>query len=221
MGGTMREPVFELQDLLKAFGQRKVLTKDQLLAAAQCSNMTAWRLLTRHGYYTSYNFNARYYTLAGIPEFDQHGLWSLRGIHFSQWGSLTKTIIALVQSTEAGMTPDQLQQLLQVKNTQSALGRLVQQGRLAREKVGRRFVYFAVGDTSQRRQRRREMDTPAAMPPLEQVIALLVEIIQRPQNTPRQWAQRLARQQIRLSTKDIRKILDHYGIDRKKGLFTV
>ena len=59
------------------------------------------------------------------------------------------------------------------------------------------------------------------MPPLEQVIALLVEIIQRPQNTPRQWAQRLARQQIRLSTKDIRKILDHYGIDRKKGLFTV
>jgi hypothetical protein len=64
------------------------------------------------------------------------------------------------------------------------------------------------------------LETPAVLPPLEQVIALLVEIIQRPQNSPRQWANRLARQQIRLSTEDIRAILDHYEIDRKKGLFT-
>jgi len=217
----MRDPVFELQDLLTAFRQHKVLTKDQLLAATRCSNMTAWRLLKRHGYFTSYNFNSRYYTLAGIPEFDQHGLWSFRGIHFSQWGSLTETMIALVEASDAGMTPEQLQQLLQVKNMRSALGRLVQQGRLAREKIGGRFVYFPVGDRSQRCQRRREIETPVAMPPLDHVIALLVEIIQRPRNTPRQWAQRLARQQIRLSTSDIRKVLDHYGIDVKKGLFTV
>ena len=76
MDGAMREPVFEIQVLLKAFRQHKVLTKEQLLAATQCSNMTAWRLLRRHGYFTSYNHNARYYTLAGIPEFDQHGLWT-------------------------------------------------------------------------------------------------------------------------------------------------
>lgn len=217
----MREPVFELQHLLKAFRRHKVLTKEQLLKATQCSNMTAWRLLKRHGYHTSYNFNAAYYTLDGIPEFDQHGLWTFRGIHFSQWGSLTETMIALVENSKAGMTPDQLQQLLQMKNVRSALGRLVQQGRLAREKIAGRFVYFPVSDTSQLRQRRREMETPSAMPPLEHVIALLVEIIQRPRNTPRQWAQRLARQRIRLSTSDIRKVLDHYGIDVKKGLFTV
>ncbi len=217
----MRDPVFGLQHLLTAFRQHKVLTKEQLLAATQCSNMTAWRLLKQHGYFTSYNCNARFYTLAGIPEFDQHGLWSFRGIHFSQWGSLTETMIALIENSEAGMTPDQLQQLLQVKNIRSGLGRLVQQERLAREKIGGRFVYFPVGDTSQRRQRRRELETLAAMPPLEHVIALLVEMIQRPRNTPRQWARRLARQQIQLSTQDIRKVLDHYGIDVKKGLFTV
>jgi hypothetical protein len=217
----MRETVFELQNLVKAFRRPKVLTKDQLLKATQCSNMTAWRLLRRHGYYTSYNCNARYYTLAGIPEFDQRGLWSLRGIRFSQWGSLTKTIIALVENSQAGMTPHELQQLLQVKNIRPALGRLVQQGRLDREKIDGRFVYFPVGDASERRQRRRQMDAPATLPPLEHVIALLVEIIQRPRNSPRQWARRLARQQIRLSTEDIRTVLDHYGIDRKKGLFTV
>ena len=217
----MREPVFELHDLLKAFRQHKVLTKEQILDATQCSNMTAWRLLRRHGYYTSYNCNARYYALAGIPKFDQHGLWSFREIRFSQWGSLTKTVIALVESSDAGMTPDQLQQLLDVKNIRPALGRLVQQQRLAREKVNGRFVYFPVGNTAEPSQRRRELETPAEMRPLEHVIALVVEIIQRPQNTPRQWARRLAQQQIRLSTKDIREVLDHYGIDRKKGLFTV
>jgi len=108
-----------------------------------------------------------------------------------------------------------------VKNVRPAVGKLVQQGRLAREKMSGRFVYFPVGNTTERRQRRREMEAPAALPSLEHVIALLVEIIQRPRNSPRQWAQRLARQQIRLSTDDIRKVLDHYGIDRKKGLLTV
>lgn len=214
----MRTPVFELQHLLKAFRRHKVLTKDELLQATQCSSMTAWRLLRRHGYYTSYNCNARYYTLVGIPEFDQHGLWTCRKICFSKWGSLTKTIIALVESSEAGMTPDQLQQLLQVKNVRPALGKLVQQGRLAREKVNGRFVYFPVKDDSSSRDRRRQMEAPAVLPPLEHVIALLVEMIQRPQNSPRQWANRLARQQIRLSTKDVRAILNHYGIERKKGL---
>ena len=216
----MRTPVFQLRDLLKAFRQKKVLTKEELLQATQCSAMTAWRLLQPHGYYTSYNCNARYYTLAGIPQFDQHGLWSFGKIRFSKWGSLTETIIALVQSSEAGMTPDQLQQLLDVKNVRPALGRLFQQGRLAREKMSGRFVYFPLESASHKRERRRQMETPAVLPPLEQVIALLVEIIQRPQNSPRQWANRLARQQIRLSTKDIRAIFDHYEIDRKKGLFT-
>jgi len=217
----MREPVFELQDLLNAFRQHKVLTKDELLRATQCSNMTAWRLLRRHGYYTSYNCNARYYTLAGIPKFDQHGLWSFREIRFSKWGSLTETMIALVENSEAGMTPDQLQQLLGAKNVRPALGRLVQRGRLARERISGRFVYFPMEHAAGRQQRRRQIEAPAVLPSLEHVIALLVEIIQRPQNSPRQWAHRLARQQIRLSTEDIRAILDHYGIDRKKGRFTV
>jgi hypothetical protein len=61
MDGAMRTPVFQLQDLLKAFQQNKVLTKEEILQVTQCSTMTAWRLLQRHGYYTSYNCNARYY----------------------------------------------------------------------------------------------------------------------------------------------------------------
>ena len=215
----MRTPVFQIRDLLKAFRRKKILTKEELLRETKCSTMTAWRLLRAHGYYTSYNCNARYYTLVDVPQFDEHGLWTFRKVRFSKWGSLTETIVALVKNSEAGMTPDQLQQLLGVKNIRPALSKLFQQGRLAREKIGGRFVYFSLESPSTVRERRRELEAPAVLPPLEHVIALLVEIIQRPRNSPRQWVNRLARQQIRMSTKDVRAILEHYGIDPKKGLF--
>lgn len=152
--------------------------------------------------------------------FFQSQLWSFRKIRFSKWGSLTETIIGLTENSEAGMTPEQLQQLLQLQNVRPALARLFQQGRLAREKMSGQFVYFPLVDASHRLERRREMESPMILPPLEQIIALLVEIIQRPQNSSRQWASRLARQQIRLSTEDIQAILEHYEIDQKKGLFT-
>jgi hypothetical protein len=113
----MRTPHFQLKDLLDIFRRKKVLTKRELLQGAGCSSMTAWRLLSKHGYYTSYNCNARYYTLADTPQFDDHGLWTYRKIRFSKWGSLTETIVALVGNSEAGMTPEQLQQQLYLTRT--------------------------------------------------------------------------------------------------------
>jgi hypothetical protein len=155
---------------LKAFQQNQVLTKEEILQVTQCSTMTAWRLLQRHGYYTSYNCNARYYTLADIPKFDQHGLWNSGKIRFSRWGSLTETVIALVQNSQAGMNAEQLQDLLLVKDLRPALGKLYRQGRLGREKIGGRFVYFPREDASDRRERRRQMESPPVLPPLEQII---------------------------------------------------
>ena len=55
----MRTPVFQLRDLRNAFRNKKVLTKQELLQATQCSNMTAWRLLQRHGYFTVNNRRKR------------------------------------------------------------------------------------------------------------------------------------------------------------------
>ena len=48
----MRTSVFQLQDILRAFHGRKVLTKQELLEQTGCSSMTAWRLLRQHGYHT-------------------------------------------------------------------------------------------------------------------------------------------------------------------------
>jgi len=220
----MRTPLFHLTDVLLAVQKKKVLTKQELLDATGCSVMTAWRLLSKHGYYTSYNCNARYYTLAGIPQFDEHGLWSHREIRFSKWGALTHTIVSLVEQSQQGMTADQLQQLLHLDTLRPALSRLAQQKRVAREKIGSQFVYFPLEEKAriqQQVQRTQQPPSPTVrLPPPEQIIGLLVEIIQRPKNSPRQWARRLARQGIRLSCQDIQDVLDHYQIDVKKGLFT-
>lgn len=220
----MRTHVYHLQDILKAFQRRKVLTKDELLDAVGCSTMTAWRLLRQHGYYTSYNDNARHYTLADIPQFDEHGLWTYQKARFSRWGSLTDTMVGLVGESSAGLTADQLRRLLHLKDVQPLLIRLIQRKLLAREKMEGCFVYFPLQETPRRRlekQRKKEIEraqTIRRLPPLEQVVALLVQIIQRPGNTPRQWARRLAQRGIRMGTKDIEAIRKHYGIDSKKGL---
>jgi hypothetical protein len=223
--GSMRTPLFRLEDLLKAFQKKKVLTVEQLLKAGGCSKMTAWRLLKQHGYLTSYNHNARYYTIDGIPQFDEDGLWTYRKIRFSRWGSLTETMLALVRNSQSGLTAEQLQQRLGVKNLKPALSRLVDQQRLKREKIENHFVYFPRQVTARKKQQKRRkreglprLDT-ADLPSVEHIIALLVEIIAHPKNTPRQWSRRLARQGIRIPPKRIQAVLEHYQIDLKKGLF--
>jgi len=220
----MKTQVYQLQDILKAFQRRKVLTKKELLDAVGCSTMTAWRLLHQHGYYTSYNDNARHYTLADTPQFDEHGLWTYRKARFSKWGSLTDTIVGLVGESFAGLTADQLRRLLHLKDVQPLLIRLMQRKLVTRDKMGGCFVYFPLQQTPRgklRERRKKEIEGAQAvrrLPPAEQIIALLVQIIQRPRDTPRQWARRLAQRGIRMGTADIQAILDHYDIDSKKGL---
>ena len=221
----MRTPLFQLEDILKAFRTKKVLTSEQLLNTVGCSKMTAWRLLRKHGYLTSYNHNARYYTIEGIPDFDEYGLWSYRKICFSKWGALTDTMLALVQNSKAGLSAEQLQQRLQVKNLKPALSRLVDQKRLTREKIENHFVYFPLQEAAQKKQQKQRMQesllrqSKLDLPSLEGIIALLVEIIGHPKDTPRQWSRRLARQGIRITPKQIQVVLDHYQIELKKGLF--
>ena len=220
----MRTAVFQLQEILRAFQQKKVLAKKEFLEQAGCSTMTAWRLLHRHGYFTSYNDNARHYTLADIPEFDEKGLWAYRGARFSKWGSLTKTIVGVIQESDSGLSAEQLQLLLKVRNLKPILTRLIDQGRITREKIDGPFIYFPLGQKDRAKQhQRRQTEVKQAirerrLPPLDQIVALLVEIIRQPRNTPQQWARRLVRQGIRMGTEDIQAILAHYGIDVKKGL---
>jgi hypothetical protein len=216
----MRTPQFTLKDILDSFARKEVLSKSELRQEHGCSPMTVWRLLRQVGYFTSYNYNAKYYTLATIPQFDDRGLWAYQDIRFSKWGTLPETIVAVIERSSGGMTAHELAELLHVRNAKPLLTQLILKQRLWREAVDRSFVYLAVQQSrhEQQLQRRTEQASMRLLPEPQQIIALLVEMIRHPQQTPRQWARRLVRRNIRLGTQDISAVMEHYHLTVKKGL---
>lgn len=216
----MRIPRFTLNGLSRSFAHRTVLSKSELLEEYGCSPMTLWRLLRQIGYLTSYNHNAKYYTLATIPRFDDHGLWAYRDICFSKWGKLPETIVSVIERSPEGMTAQELADLLRIRNAKPLLTGLTVKQRLGRESLGRSFVYLAAEEGRRVQQLRRRIEQAAVrhLPEPQQVMALLVEMIRHPRQTPQQWARRLARSDIRLGTQDINAVIKHYHLSVKKGL---
>jgi hypothetical protein len=215
----MRAKKFARDDIVDLFYREKILTKNQLFQVCGCSNMTAWRILNEHGYLSSYNFNAKYYTLIDIPVFDEKGLWSYGKVRFSKYGSLTDTVIALVFNSRAGLEKNELQGLLGVE-VLPILSRLYHQDKLHREKVEGIFVYLQTNEDGRRTQlRHRHADTirakPERLPQAERIIAVLVELIQRVELEPKQLVRRLSRKGIRVKTTEIRAILEHYQLTKK------
>jgi hypothetical protein len=220
----VRTSQFKHTDIRRAFARKKVISKAELLHDCGCSAMTAWRLLRQVGYCRSYNFNARYFTLATTPEFDDHGLWAYQDIRFSQWGTLPETLIAIVERSPGGMTAHELAEFLRVRNVKPLLTRLILNGRLWREALDDVFVYLTPERSrhdQQLQHRRTEITARPRRSPLPEpqlIIALLVEMIRNPQWTPRQWARRLARRNVPLGTRDVRAVMEHYQLTVKKGL---
>jgi len=215
----MRPVKFTSKDLLELFYCEKVLTKEQLLQRSGCSTMTAWRILSTHGYISSYNFNAKYYTLGDIPFYNELGLWSYRKVRFSKYGSLTNTIKALVYNSPSGLETNELQELLCV-NIKPLLTKLYRQGKLHRKKINSIFVYFQTDDEGLQKQiSKRQSDvlekTSIKLPEPDRIIAVLVELIQRVELQPQQLVRRLSRKGIKINTDEIQTIFLHYQLKKK------
>jgi len=217
----MRPIEFPRNDILESFYREKVLTKEQLLQIMGCSTMTAWRILSARGYLSSYNFNARYYTLADIPVFDKHGLWSYRKVRFSRYGLLTNTVAGLVCNSTSGLGSNELQDLLFVK-VAPILAKLYSQGKLHREKVKGVFVYLHKNEYSWQRQlNKRQSEVPERkpmrLPGPDLIIAILVELIQRVELQPQQLARRLSGKGIKINTAQIQAVFQHYQLTKKNA----
>ncbi len=222
----MKTARFTASDLLKPFSRKLVLTQAELLQACGCSAMTAWRILRQQGYLTSYNHNAKYHTLSRMAQFDEQGLWAYRDIRFSKWGTLPDTIVAQIELSVSGMTVRELQERLHIKNVKPTLTHLIRRDRVQRARIAGTTVHF-LGEPLRHQQQLQQREAEAAtkrlaqpLPDPQHVIALLVEIIRHPQQTPRQWARRLKRQGTRLKIAKIQAVLDHYQLSLKKGLWS-
>jgi hypothetical protein len=186
--------------------------------------MTVFRALKKYGYYTSYNYNAGYYTLRDVPQFDEEGLWSHRDIRFSRHGHLPDTLVALVEQAAAGRTVSELETRLQTP-VANLLSRLVHDGRLQSVTLrGRQVVYVARPSEAADRQRQlRQAQLPPAaaggLPPgcsAREVIAVLRQMILTPDDGPEQWARQLQAASPPLTAGQVVQVLDHYGLEKKR-----
>ncbi len=222
----MRPITFPEEAVLQPFRQNKVLRMEKIMDLCGCSVMTARRSLSAHGYLTSYNFNAKYYTLTEIPEFDEDGLWVYGKVRFSRHGSLPSTLRQLVSCSSSGMSAEELEKRLKV-NPRPRLTQLIHDGEMAREKLKGKFVYFSTDAVRQRDQlaqrcaAQEDALVRMSLPAPDRIIAVLVERILRPEIDVKQLARRLSGRGLKMRPREIESIFVHYKLTEKKSPGTV
>jgi hypothetical protein len=189
--------------------------------------MSVFRRLKPVGYLTSYTDAGRYYTLADIPSFDSWGLWFYRGIGFSKAGTLKATVVEMIHTSDAGMTPKELLHLLKIRapNTlHNALHGLVRSKHINRNRSKGLCLYTHVhADKKQRQiearhgQRERAVQFTGPLP-IETTIAVLVEVLKVSQVIvpPSEIAARLAVRGLVVTVDQVNRIFSEYGIQAEK-----
>jgi hypothetical protein len=139
----MRPISFPAARLEALFQQATVATLPQLKAALGTAvDLTVFRKLSTLPYRTSYSHRGAYYTLDTLARYDDLGLWSYHGIHFSRHGTLLDTAATLVTQAPAGYFTEEIETVVQVA-AKDALRQLAQQGRLSRRVCQDRYLYGA------------------------------------------------------------------------------
>ena len=133
----------EAIDLVRAtLKKERVFTLQRLLSLLDCSRRTGQTRLSHWKTLTSYNHNSKYYTFPEIPKYNLNGLWRYKNIAFSKHGNLKKTIIHLVNSSEAGLTGKELGTILGIP-PQNFVHHFKNCSGICREKHGGVYIHFS------------------------------------------------------------------------------
>lgn len=218
----MRPKQYHKKTLIDLLFKKKIITMPKMINEIGCSRFTLLRNLKahKHGYITSYNFNAAYYTLTDIPEFDNYGLWTFQDVRFSKYGSLTNTITQLIAHSPKGLEIKEIEEILCV-NVATIVTKLFKQGCINREKVGGIFVYFnrcssEMEKQLKKRQEEKREKISLLLPEPERIIAVLVDFIQHPKSQLFEIYHRLSTTGIKISQDEINAILLYYNLNKKK-----
>jgi len=148
----MRPEHFPATRIVKLLGRQKVATLAEIKRALGTHvTVTVFRKLKTLAYRTSYSHRGRYYTLDNIADFDDRGLWSFKSILFSKYGTLLSTAEAFVRYSQKGYFSSELENAL-VVGVKDALLKLVQRGRIARERISGRYLYCSSEPATRREQ---------------------------------------------------------------------
>lgn len=129
------------RELVSVLKRKRIATIDELMEVLQTDvRMTVFRVLKDVPYQTSYSHGGRYYALKAVMRFDEHGLWSVQSVWFSRFGTLMATLEQFIEQSNRGCFSGELESLLHV-GTKESLLRLLQQGRVSRERILRAYLY--------------------------------------------------------------------------------
>ena len=185
--------------------------------------MTVFRRLKELGYYSSFSNGGRYYTLADIPVFDDHGLWFYEDIGFSKSGTLKETVACQVDEGVEGHTHAELKHMLRVR-VYNTLHELVEQGRIGSERWRRVSLYVSADPERAAAQlkRREEVDRVLAealrVLTDEETIEVLVEALRAAPELPPHTlvAERLAARGVRIGSRLVAQVYERFGMEAGK-----
>jgi hypothetical protein len=148
----MRPTTFDPSTLRAHLRQHRIADLPSLKRALGTStDLTVFRKLKPLHPLTSYTHRGRFYTLAEIARFDDHGLWSHESVWFSRQGTLLATVEDLVRRSPGGCYARELSDLLHAE-VQEPLRHLVQKQRLSRAGIDGQFLYTCVEPGPRRQQ---------------------------------------------------------------------
>lgn len=198
-----RECVVEFDSISKALGNPSV--------------QTVFRHLKGVPYRCSYDHKGRFYALHLEDRYDQFGLWSHQGIHFSVDGSLKRTAMRMVREALNGATHKELQSRLQVRVHNTLLD-LTKRGDIRRTEHGGHFVYLHSDPEVSEAQlaRRKEMLAEQALSDEvsdKMVIEVLLVLIRYPGSRAGEVARRLKGHSPPITMKHVQVVFDRYDLD--------
>lgn len=219
--------------VINIFQKENVATLDFIQTQMQISRNTVLRALKKHGYFSSYNFNSKYFTIKEIPHFDRYGLWSYKEIHFSRYGSLTKTIKAIVENSPEGFTLRQLEAKVKTR-VHNQISLLCRENQLDRFYVGRNAVYVSIEPELQAKQMesRRNLiknrltasdhieccgkKLPEGLDAMT-ILPILIQMIKAPKSSVASISMSLQKQNFKINAEQVRTVIDFYSLKKKGG----
>ena len=168
----------DIENALLALRKRKTFTVENVVSRLGCSIPTVRLKLRQWRALTSYNQSGQYYALPDVPRFDENGLWWFKGAYFSKFGTLKNTVVHLVGASSAGLTGDQIGELVGLR-PRSFLHHFRDAKGIHREKHQGVYVYFSKECARYEVQRNARLEAIAKSEELNDgdVVVVLVALI--------------------------------------------
>jgi hypothetical protein len=189
------------------------------------SVQTVFRYLKQIPYRRCYNHRGMYYALHKPERYDQFGLWTWKGIHFSVDGSLKHTVKRMVREADIGASHQELQARLHIR-AHNTLLQLVENNEIKRAELDGYFVYLhpdAELHEAQLAKRREMLD--AVRFEIEEVvdavvIQVLLVLIRYSGSRAGDVARRIKGHSPPITMRHVQVVFDRYDLDdvgKKKG----